>query len=90
MKAFNKKSLKNSDSIHKKTTKIGFKMLFSNFYLCLQATTCALLDPGKFARFWENVSKITLQMCHFQGKCAIFIHCKCVKGKLIIAIVFRD
>ena len=45
---------------------------FLKIYFCLQGK-CALFDRGKIATFLANVSKITGQMCHFQGKCALFV-----------------
>ena len=41
----------------------------------------AIFEPGKFAIFLANLSKITWQMFSFPVKYAIFYPCKCSKVK---------
>ena len=60
---------------------------FLKIYFLLQGKW-AILERGKCHIFRANVSKIKGQMCHFQGKCALFDQGKCAKGKWIIARIW--
>ena len=63
---------------------IKFNTNIPNFWanaLFLTQANVPNLDPGKYAMFRANVSKINRQMCHFPCKWAIFDHGKCAKGK---------